>query len=81
MGTTTTSILNAPLRNGQVAHIHVLQSRPESPRAKMEELELATCFAAGTLIHTKAGLKPIEGVEVGDLVLTYPEDQPQFLRA
>ena len=34
-----------------------------------------TCFAAGTLVHTKEGLKPIEGIRVGDWVLSYPEDQ------
>jgi hypothetical protein len=33
------------------------------------------CFAAGTLIHTKEGLKPIETIQVGDWVLSYPDDQ------
>jgi hypothetical protein len=32
------------------------------------------CFATGTLVHTKGGLKPIEEVRVGDLVLSYPDD-------
>ncbi|WP_443191282.1 Hint domain-containing protein [Pseudomonas indica] len=32
------------------------------------------CFAAGTLIHTQEGLKPIEQIQVGDWVLTQPEE-------
>lgn len=39
-------------------------------------LEIETCFAAGTLVHTKDGLRPIEELKVGDLVLTWPEDMP-----
>jgi hypothetical protein len=31
------------------------------------------CFAAGTLVHTKKGLKPIESIKVGDWVLSRPE--------
>lgn len=33
------------------------------------------CFAAGTLVRTKDGLKPIEDICVGDCVLSYPDDQ------
>lgn len=33
------------------------------------------CFAAGTLVHTKEGLKPIEEIRSGDWVLSYPDDQ------
>ena len=32
------------------------------------------CFAAGTLVATRAGLKPIEDIEVGDEVLAYDEE-------
>jgi hypothetical protein len=32
------------------------------------------CFVAGTLVHTKEGLKPIVQVKVGDWVLSRPED-------
>ena len=32
---------------------------------------------AGTLIHTKEGLKPIEQIQVGDWVLSRPEDPEQ----
>ena len=31
------------------------------------------CFAGGTLIHTKNGLKPIESIQIGDWVLSQPE--------
>jgi hypothetical protein len=34
-----------------------------------------TCFAAGTLVHTKSGLKPIEEIEIDDWVLTFPDTQ------
>jgi hypothetical protein len=32
------------------------------------------CFAAGTLVHTKEGLKPIEQIQVGDWVLSRSEN-------
>jgi hypothetical protein len=31
------------------------------------------CFAAGTLVHTREGLRPIEDIQVGDWVLSKPE--------
>lgn len=35
-----------------------------------------SCFIAGTLVHTKEGLKPIETLQIGDLVLSYPDTEP-----
>lgn len=32
------------------------------------------CFTAGTLVHTKEGLKSIEDICIGDWVLSYPEN-------
>jgi len=32
------------------------------------------CFIAGTLVHTREGLKPIEQIKVGDYVLSKPEN-------
>ena len=37
--------------------------------------DIETCFAAGILVHTKNGLRPIEELQVGDLVLTWPEEE------
>ena len=36
--------------------------------------EAGACFGAGTLVHTKDGLKPIEQIQVGDWVLSKPEN-------
>ena len=38
------------------------------------EQELESGFVAGTLVHTKEGLKPIEQIKVGDWVLSQPEE-------
>jgi hypothetical protein len=35
------------------------------------------CFPAGTMVHTRSGLRPIETVEVGDWVAARPEANPQ----
>jgi hypothetical protein len=40
--------------------------------AKQQVKELG-CFVAGTLVHTKEGLRPIEQIKVGDYVLSKPE--------
>jgi Pretoxin HINT domain len=36
--------------------------------------EPGACFGAGTLVHTKEGLVPIEQIKVGDWVLSKPEN-------
>jgi len=42
----------------------------------LDELRLPAigCFVAGTLVHTKECLKPIEQIKVGDWVLSRPEN-------
>lgn len=46
-----------------------------SATALRQNLATKNGFAAGTLVHTKAGLRPIEALQVGDFVLTWPEDK------
>lgn len=38
-----------------------------------DQIDQKACFVAGTLVHTKDGLKPIEEIKVGDFVLSKPE--------
>ncbi len=45
----------------------------EATQGYREECSEA-CFAAGTLVHTKEGLVPIEQIKVGDWVLSKPEN-------
>ncbi len=50
--------------------------------AKQQTQELG-CFVAGTLVHTKEGLRPIEQIKVGDYVLSKPESgkgEPSYQR-
>lgn len=38
-------------------------------RAAIQKGQSPNCFVAGTLVHTKEGLKPIEQIQVGDWAL------------
>ena len=38
------------------------------------ECRTGNCFIAGTLVHTRQGVKPIEDISVGDQVLAYDEE-------
>lgn len=40
---------------------------------KNTEKQAVGCFVAGTLVHTREGLRPIEQIKVGDYVLSKPE--------
>ncbi|GAB6140813.1 hypothetical protein JCM14076_15420 [Methylosoma difficile] len=44
-----------------------------SPRKTTSAEQEGNCFVAGTLVHTQAGLKPIEQIQVGDYVLSKTE--------
>ncbi|MDO4250892.1 MAG: hypothetical protein Q4C68_05210 [Moraxella sp.] len=55
------------------------------PNFDVDELKLEGkhngCFVAGTLVHTDKGLVPIQDIQVGDMVLSKPEDgtgEPEF---
>jgi hypothetical protein len=39
------------------------------------------CFLAGTLIHTTTGLKPIEAIQTGEMVLCYDEIKNELTKA
>jgi hypothetical protein len=57
-------------------------SRKIIQAAKQQTQELG-CFVAGTLVHTKEGLRPIEEIKVGDYVLSKPESgvgEPSYQR-
>lgn len=44
------------------------------PQESLGNYHTVGCFVAGTLVHTRDGLRPIEQIQVGDYVLTKPED-------
>ena len=41
--------------------------------AAIKQTKEMGCFVAGTLVHTREGLRPIEKIQVGDYVLSKPE--------
>jgi hypothetical protein len=48
-------------------------SNPTRTFEEMLQARSSYCFAAGTLVHTRDGLVPIEQVKTGDWVLSQPE--------
>jgi hypothetical protein len=53
------------------AILEKITAKIDKPRFVFES---GACFVAGTLVHTKEGLVPIEKLKIGDLVLSKPEN-------
>ena len=62
--------LKSNLGEQDVGDISWQKSKEEAQRNTEKK---RACFVAGTLVHTKEGLRPIEQIEVGDYVLSKPE--------
>ncbi len=52
---------------------HIVEAVNEAADGVVRALNSRLCFVAGTPVHTSTGLRPIEQVEPGDLVLTRSE--------
>jgi hypothetical protein len=46
----------------------------EASKKNTQREAMIGCFVAGTLVHTREGLRPIEQIKAGDYVLSKPED-------
>ena len=56
--------------NDRVIQASVLSTQKNPVKPNIDP----SCFVAGTLVHTKEGLVPIEQIKVGDWVLSKPEN-------
>src|SRR3569833_528927 len=57
-----------PVHRRILYSMHEQGHRPDRPHVKSSRV-VGDCFVAGTLVSTPDGLRPIEEIEVGDLVL------------
>ena len=58
---------------GQPQYKKIYEELRNRDVSKLNDFEAGACFAAGTLVHTQDGLKPIEDIKVGDMVLSKHE--------
>ncbi|MBL8484885.1 MAG: hypothetical protein JNJ60_22000, partial [Rhodocyclaceae bacterium] len=59
---------------GNTMYRQMIADASEELRAVRSVTEPGGCFVAGTLVHTRDGLKRIEDIRVGDWVLSQPEE-------
>jgi hypothetical protein len=58
---------------GDAAYREVMDAATREMTTYRKVGDSGGCFAAGTMIHTRDGLKPIEDIHIGDWVLSKPE--------
>jgi hypothetical protein len=60
--------------SGDCLYKRVIADAEAELKATRRVTDPGGCFIAGTLVHTREGLRPIEEIKVGDYVLSKPED-------
>ncbi len=50
--------------------VKVANTKPADPKTSAQRLPHRACFVAGTLVHASDGPRPVESINVGDLVLS-----------
>lgn len=66
--------LKAEVGGSGEPELQAILDKLTAPDTLRKWFEPGACFAAGTLVHTKEGLVPIEQIKVGDWVLSKPEN-------